>query len=239
MKIFGGKTGGWLVVASALALTATMVYGSRAVSITANLVSTCNNCDTNVALAGSPGDYSLLPDVFGAYPNSNGVSSQVLTNNSVYNLTTTATLVNGLVANSTRTVKIHFYSPVEGTVANDELPACWGGNHDQDQAVNWNIYSSKVGFSQMTVGVSYSGFARMDFNVRNAQCDQQIFRYYLKWYNGCIVRTNPTTWVATSDSCGVQINYGTAGLYGQGGKNGQTAYSGDWRVPYQVVLTTP
>ena len=239
MNIVGGRYGRWLAAVSALALTATMVYGGKTVSITAGLVSTCNNCDTNVALAGSPGDYSLLPDVFGAYPNSNGVSSQILTNNSVYNLTTTATLVNGLVATSTRTVKMHFYSPVEGAVANDELPACWGGNHDQDQAVNWNIYSSGVAFTQMTVGVPYGGFARLDFNVRNALCNQQIFRYYLKWYSGCVVRTSPTTWVATSDSCGVQINYGTTGLYGQGGKNQQTAYYGDWRVPYQIDLSTP
>src|SRR5439155_15457229 len=118
MNIIGGRYGRWLAAVSALALTATMAFGGKTVSITASLVSTCNNCDTNVALAGSPGDYSLLPDVFGAYPNHNGVSSQVLTNNSVYNLTTTAPLVNGLVANSTRTVKIHFCSPVEGTVGN-------------------------------------------------------------------------------------------------------------------------
>ena len=239
MKIIGGKWGRWIAIAGALALTAAMAYGGKAISITANLQSTCTNCDTNVALPGPPGDYSLLPDALGAYSNSNGVSSQVLTNNFVYNLNTMGTLVNGLVGASSRTVRMHFYSSVEGIYPSDVLPACWGGNHDQDQAVNWNIYSNKVGFGQMAVGVRYAGSARLDFNVRNAQCDKQIFRFYLEWYNGCVVRTNSTTWVATSDSCGMQTNYGTAGLFGQGGTNKQTLYYGDWREPYKITLSTP
>src|SRR5260370_8090748 len=111
MRRIGGKRSRWLAAVRALALPATMVYGGKTVSITAGLVSTCNNCDTNVAVAGSPGDYSLLPDVFGAYPNSNGVTSQILTNNSVYNLTTTPTLANGMAPPPTRPAQRHSYPP--------------------------------------------------------------------------------------------------------------------------------
>jgi hypothetical protein len=223
-----------------VALLAVPARAAKSVNVTATLSPFCSNCDTDVSLLGSTGDYSLLPDLYGAYSPSSNLESQILTNNSVYTLDTTGTLVNGLVAASTRTVNIHFYSSVEGIYPNDVLPACWGGNHNQDQAVNWSVFASNsVNFPLMSAGTPYAGFARMDFNVRNAQCNQQIFRFYLKWYNVCIRRssTSPNSWVITSDSCGTQVNYGTAGLYGQGGKNGQTYYYGDWRVPFKLTLT--
>jgi hypothetical protein len=236
MKIIGGKLGRWIAVLGALTLTAAMAYGSRAVSITANLVTTCTNCQTD--LANPTGPYSLQPDANGGYTNSGGVISQILTNNSVYNLSTMNTLVNGLVASTTRTVGIYFFSPVEG-IGGDNLPTCWAGNHDQDQAVNWNLYASNIAFTQMTVGQSYDGFARLDFNVRNAVCDTNIFRFYLKWPGACITRTSATTWTVRSDDCGLATNYGTASLYGQGGKHGQTEYYGDWREPFQITLSNP
>jgi hypothetical protein len=248
MKIFGSKAGRWVAIMAVLTLTAAMAYGSKAVSITANLVTTCTGCQTDVGnnpnTGGlNAGDYSLLDDTYGAYPNSGGVSSQILTNNSVYNLTTTNTLVNGLVAPTTRTVDMHFYSPYEGVYSNDYLPACWSyagaDTHQQDQAVNWNIYSSNAAFTQMVVGQEYDGSARMDFNVRNAQCDQQIFRFYLKWGSVCITRTSATTWTATGDACGTTLSYGTASLYGQGGTNKQTLYYGDWRETFKITLSTP
>jgi len=37
----------------------------------------------------------------------------------------------------------------------------------------------------------------------------------------------------------MQTNYGTAGLFGQGGTNKQTLYYGDWREPYKITLSTP
>jgi hypothetical protein len=211
-------------------------YASKAVNVTATLRPFCSNCDTDVSLLGASGDYSLQPDSMGDYAPSSAVESQFLTHNAVYTLDTTGTLVNGLVGFTTRTVKMHFYSPVEKLYASDSLPACWGGNHDQNQAVNWSVFSNSTGFPQMTVGTPYSGFARMDFNVRNSQCDNQVFRFYLKWYNVCITRTSANAWDVTSDSCGTQINYGTAGLNGQGGKH-QTFYYGDWRLPFDLTLT--
>lgn len=226
-----------LVVVALLAIPA---RAAKSVNVTATLSPFCSNCDTDVSLLGSTGDYSLLPDLFGAYAPSSKLESQILTNNSVYTLDTTGTLVNGLVASSTRTVKIHFFSPVEGIYSNDVLPACWGGNHNQDQAVNLSVFASNsANFPMMAVGTRYPGFARMDFNVRSASCNQQVFRFYLRWYNVCITRTSasPNAWVVTSDSCGVQTNEGTAGLNGQGGKRGQTVYYGDWRVPFKLTLT--
>lgn len=240
MRVIGGKAARLVGIAGILTLAAAMAYGSKAVNTTANLVSTCANCETDAGLFGAPtGHYSLMNDDDGAYTNSGAVLSQILTNNTVYNLSSMNTLVNGLpVEETTRVVAIHFYSPVEG-LAGDVLPTCWAGNHDQSQAVNWNIYASKVGFTEMAVGQSYDGFARLDFNVRNAECDKQIFRFYLKWPGACITRTSATTWTATSDDCGLAKNYGTASLYGQGGQHGQTVYYGDWREPYRVTLSTP
>ncbi len=238
MKVLGGKVGRWVAVMAVLTLTAAMAYGSKAVSITANLVTACTGCQTDVGFFGGTGVYSLLPDDDGAYTNTGAVISEILTNNTVYNLSTMNTLVNGLpVEETTRTVSIHFYSPVEG-LSGDVLPACWAGNHDQVQAVNWNVYASNIAFTTMTVGHSYDGFARMDFNVRNAECDTQIFRFYLKWPGACITRTSATTWTVTSEDCGVGA-YGTASLYGQGGQHGQTVYYGDWREPYKLTLSTP
>ena len=213
-------------------------FASQPINLTASLKPTCSNCDTDVSDKGQTGDYSLLDDI-GPYPNGNGVQSQVLTNNSVYTLDTMNTLVNGVVGTGTRYVRIHFYSSVEGwpQFPNDVLPACWQGQHEQNQAVNWSIFSSSLGFPSMVVGSQYGGFARADFNVRNGVCDNQIFRYYLRWYNVCIKRTGSNTWDVTSDSCGTSINYGTAGLNGQGGKKGQTVSYGDWRVPFKVTLS--
>ncbi|MFB3924360.1 MAG: hypothetical protein ACE145_21780 [Terriglobia bacterium] len=224
-----------MAVCVGLVLASSPAHAAKAINLTASLAHSCSNCDTDVSLLGQTGDYSLLSDG-ASYPNGNGVQSQILTNNSVYTLNTLNTLVNGLVGTGTRTVKMHFYSPVEGIYLDDVLPACWNGSHDQDQAVNWSIFSSSVTFPNMQVGQSYGGFSRLDFNVRNGRCDKQIFRFYLRYYNACITRTSLTMWVVTSDSCGKATNYGEASLNGQGGK-GQTMYYGDWRLPFKVTLT--
>jgi hypothetical protein len=222
-----------LGVTCVLTLMATSAFAAKAVKVTAKLTTTCLNCSTDVAP-----DYSLLPDSDFGYPDGDGIKSQILTNNSVYTLDTTGTLVNGVVSGGTRTILMHFYSSVEGVFANNVLPGCWNGNHDQEQAVNWSVFASNSqAFPQMQVGVGYPGWARMDFNVRDGSCDNQVFRYYMQWYNGCIVRKNATTWEVTSDSCGRQTNYGEVNLRGQGGKKGQTVNYGDWRMPYKLTLT--
>ena len=221
-----------------LLLMGTSALGKQRINLTASLQTDCTNCDTDVSNLGQTGHYSLLDDI-GPYPNGNGVQSQVLNNNSVYTLDTMNTLVNGVVGTGTRYVLIHFYSTVENfpQFPDDVLPACWQGEHDQNQAVNWSIFSSGLAFPAMAVGSQYGGFARADFNVRNGVCNNQIFRFYLRWYDVCIKRTGSTTCDVTSDSCGATLNYGTAGLNGQGGKKRQTVSYGDWRVPFKVTLS--
>jgi hypothetical protein len=219
-------------IIAVLALATTSAFAGRDTAVTATLTETCTNCQTDQAKPN--GDYSLLSDGL-AYSNGGGVQSSVLTSGSVYTLDTLDTLVDGLVGGGTRTVSMHFFSSVEGQFPNNVLPGCWNGNHDQNQAVNWSIISDRVKFSRMAVGGMYSGFARLDFNVR-PDCDKQIFRYYLKWYDVCIERT-AIGWNVTSDSCGKQTNYGEAGLYGQGGRKGQTQYYGDWRMPFKMTLS--
>ncbi|MFB3923868.1 MAG: hypothetical protein ACE145_19265 [Terriglobia bacterium] len=225
-----------MTVCVGLTVASIPAFAAKAVNLTASLAEKCSNCDTDVSPVGTTGDFSLLSDG-SSYAPGNGVQSQILTNNTVYTLSTMNTLVNGLVGPGARTVEMHFYSPVEGIYANNVLPACWQGAHDQDQAVNWSIFSSSVGFPSMQVGQSYGGFSRLDFNVRNGVCDGQVYRFFLKYYNVCITRTSLSTWDITSDSCGKASNYGEAGLNGQGGKGGQTIYYGDWRVPFKVTLT--
>jgi len=228
----------FLAVAVCLGLMGASIpaFAAKAVNLTASLTEKCPNCDTDVSPVGTLGKYSLLSDG-ASYAPGNGVQSQILTNNTVYTLSTMNTLVNGLVGPGSRTVQMHFYSPVEGVYSNNVLPACWNGNHDEDQAVNWSIFSSSATFPNMQVGASYGGFSRLDFNDRSAACFNQVYRFYLRYYNVCITRTSLTTWVVTSDSCGRATNYGEASLNGQGGKGGQTINYGDWRVPFKVTLT--
>lgn len=228
----------FLAVAVSLGLMGAAIpaFAAKAVNVKAGLAPTCTKCDTDVALVNTPGDYSLLSDGSDYVP-AGGVQSQILTNNSVYTLSTMNTLVNGLVGPGTRTVQMHFYSPVEGQYVTNVLPACWNGSHDQQQAVNWSIFSSSVGFPSMQVGSSYGGFSRLDFNDRSAACYNQVYRFYLRYYNVCITRTSLNTWDVTSDSCGRATNYGEASLNGQGGKGGQTINYGDWRLPFKVTLT--
>ena len=220
------------VIALGVALfSSSAAFAGKGVNIRATLSSNCPNCATDVAPS-----YSLLSDG-SAYDNST-VESGILTHNTVYTLDTTNTLVNGLVASGTRTVQLHFFSSVEGQYPDNVLPACWQGNHDQDQAVNWSIFSdNSISFLNMPLNTPVNGFARMDFNVRNGICDNQVFRFYLRWYDACITRTSssPNTWVVTSDACGKQTNYGEAGLIGQGGRK-QTYKYGDWRMPFKITL---
>lgn len=230
----------FLAVAVCLGLLGAAIpaFAAKAVNLKASLAPQCSrgDCQTDVSPTGIPGDYSLLSDGSDYVPG-NGVQSQVLTNNTVYTLSTMNTLVNGVVGPGTRTVQMHFYSPVEGQYVNNVLPACWGGSHDQDQAVNWSIFSSSLTFPNMQVGSSYGGFSRLDFNVRNGICDGQVYRFYIRYYNVCITRTSLTTWDVTSDSCDRATNYGEGSLRGQGGTGGQTINYGDWRVPFKVTLT--
>jgi hypothetical protein len=224
---------GLSVLVFALSVASTAAFAGKAVKLTANLVIDCPDCGTNVAPR-----YSLLPDSASGYPDGNGVKSQILTNNSVYTLDTLDTLVNGVPGPGTRTVQMHFYSPVEGLYPGHVLPACWLGDYDQDQAVNWSVFAyNSQSFVLMQQGVGYPGWARLDFNVRNGVCDRQIYRYYLRWYGACIVRTGPGTWEVTSGGCGQSPNYGEANLRGQGGRKSETINYGDWRLPFKLTLT--
>jgi hypothetical protein len=231
----------WGWVAVALAALATTAYAGKALVLKADLTETCSNCNTDVSNA-VPGPYSVRNDIPGGYLPGNGVKSQILTHNAVYTLDTMNTLVNGVVGAGTRYVRMHFYSSVEGSsqYPNNVLPACWQGEHDQNQAVNWSVFSdNSVFFEDMVVGLSYPGRARMDFNVRNGLCDQQIFRFYLTWYSVCIKRTGVSSWEVTSDTCGRQTNYGEANLQGQGGRKKETINYGDWRMPFKLTLSAP
>jgi hypothetical protein len=230
------------IVMSMVSLTALAAWAATAVNVTANLTSTCLNCQTDRS-----GMYSLLPDGSSPYSpfTDSRIQSQILTNNSVYTLDTTNTLVNGLVVGGTRTVDMHFYSPVEckppyisctppDSYPNNILPPCWGGNYDQDQAVNWSVFAP-TSFLRMKTDVPYQGMARVNFNVRTA-CDKQVNRFRLEWGAVCIVRT-ATGWTITSDVCGAQTNYGEAHLQAYGGTKKNTVDYGDWRMPFQLMLT--
>ncbi|MGH9785513.1 MAG: hypothetical protein ACRD88_15150 [Terriglobia bacterium] len=187
--------------------------------------------------------YSLLPDpIHGAdYVSGFGVQSEILTHNTVFTLDTLDTLSStGTVTGSTITVNMHFYNGA-GLLP----PSCWGPHSTNpdgstsitvNQAVNWSIFSNNsISLTDMQVGPTYGGFSRLDFNVRNGDCDNNIFRYYLRWsQNGggiTIQRRSETEWEITTNS------FGTAGLFGQGGRRRETVYYGDWRVPFKVILT--
>lgn len=237
MSKFSGKL---LVAVTALIvfyLTPPPAFAGKGVNIKASLALSCSNCSTDVSPAGTTGDYSLLSD--GSYYDNTTVQSGILTHNTVYTLDTTNTLVNGLVTAGTRTVGMHFYTSASTTqFPNNVLPTCWQGNPDQDQAVNWSVFSNNsVSYLTMPLNTPINGFARLDFNVRNGSCDNQVFRFYLRWYNACITRTSgsPNTWVVTSDTCGKATNYGEANLKGQGGQK-QTFDYGDWRMPFKLTL---
>jgi hypothetical protein len=233
---------------SATCLLTLPAFAARSVNVKATLTVSCPNCQTDISdatgeISNTPnGPYSLQSDGAGDGSYSNPqVQSQILTHNNVYTLDTMNTLVNGQIVSGTRTVGLHFYSPVEGLPAfsDDVLPACWDGAHELSEAVNWSVFSgSSISFVQMTSTDSYPGWARMDFNVTDHSCNPQVNKFTLHWYAVCIAHPDPSTWVVTSDVCGgpSSLNYGTAGLNGQGGKKGQTQYYGDWRMPFQLTL---
>jgi len=231
------KTKVFLVLGLALGVLAGTAVAGGILRQNAVLVAACDNCQTL-----TPTSYSVLGDDPAGYQDGNGVKSQILNHNAVYNLDTLDTLVNGHVAEpQTRVVEMHFYSPVEGQpqFPGHVLPACWGGNYVQRQAVNWAVFSdNSLPFTKMVVGQSYNGRARMDFNVRNEACDREIYRYYLVWPSVCITRTGAGSWDATSDDCGRENNYGEATLRGQGGRKKETINYGDWRLPFKLQLTT-
>ena len=196
----------------------------------------------------------------GVYVPGTGVQSEILTHNTVYTLDTLDTLnqVTGAVIDGvTITATLHFYNHV-----GNMPPGCWGtptlipytGDDgkihnivtiDVTQAVNWSILSeNSTALTDMEVGTgkTYPGFARLDFNVRNGNvCDGNIYRFYLKWplpnrktgggAGITIKRIQDGQWEITTDK------YGTASLFGQGGKAGQTLYYGDWRMPFKIILT--
>lgn len=204
----------------------------RTVKIKAELVEACSNCMTS-----TPSFYSVLPDTNQGYTDGNGVVSEILTHNTVYTLDTLDTLVDGIPGPGTRFAEMVFFSPVEGQFPGHELPPCWFGDYTQLQAVNWSIFSdNQVSFTKMDVGAQVDGTSRMDFNVRNRFCDTQIFRFILRWHNVCIERQDATSWLVTSGSCGAMLNYGEANLESQGGQH-QTLDYGDWRLPFQLLLT--
>ena len=239
------------IVISIVGLTALAAWAATAVNVSTSLTGTCLlNCQTDTGgytisnyTDPGPRPYSLVDDSNGAYSSTTDsrIQSQILTNNSVYTLDTSATLDStGHVGPSTRTVDMHFFSPVECGLngcpySNNILPPCWGGNHNQDQAVNWSVFAP-TSFLRMKTGLGYQGMARLNFNVRNADCDRQINRFRLEWGAVCIVRT-ATGWTVTSDVCGAQTNYGEAHLQAYGGTKKNTVDYGDWREPFQLILT--
>ena len=191
----------------------------------------------------------------GKYVPGPGVQSEILTHNTVFTLKTLDTLSpTGKVDDDTITVQMHFYNSF-----GIKPPDCWGtatpttlvdrdGNvytiyeADVTQAVNWSIFSeNSMAFPDMgiydpvTDRPKYPGFARLDFNIRNGSCENNIFRFYLRWSINSggikIKRLAEDQWeIATNE-------YGEATLDGQGGRKGQTQSFGSWRVPFQVILT--
>jgi hypothetical protein len=226
-----------------IVLTALAAWAATAVKVTASLASGCLNCEADVA-----GKYSLLPDGFEPYNpfTDSRIESQILMNNSVYTLDTTSTLVGGIPGSGTRTIGMHFYSSVECKPGqtnckypNNILPPCWHGEYDQDQAVNWSIFAP-TSFLRMATGAKYAGMARLNFNVRNADCDRQINRFRLEWPTVCITRTGLGTWLVTSQACSsTSINWGEAHLQAYGGTKRNTVDYGDWRIPFSLTLTKP
>lgn len=228
----------------ALGLLSVSSFASSAVKVTANFTYACPNCATDISGSNvytwngtyynNPGGPYSLQDFpsLTPYSPSNNVESQILTNNTVYTLDTSG-------PNWTRTVWMHFFSTVSGDpqYPNNVLPSCWVGDPDQNWPVNLSVFSSTAGFPQMTVGASYGGFARMNFNNYSGSCYNQINKFRYTWYNVCITHPTASSWVVTTDACGAATNYGTGNLQGQGGKNNQTINYGDWRVPFKLTLT--
>ena len=178
------------------------------------------------------------------------MQSEILTNRTVYTLDTLDTLVNGLVDPGwTRYVKMHFYFPPEIQTPDPKypgkslprIPDCWKNSttntSNQNEAVNWSVFTSSVAFADMQQGTSYAGFSRLDFNVRDtiSTCYTQVFRFWLRWPAVTITRLNDVggvrVWQVTTNA------YGEASLEGQGGKKGQTQSFGDFREPFKLTLT--
>ena len=203
----------------------------------------------------------------GVYVPGPGVESNILTHNTVFTLNTLATLdpLTGAVIPGTVTVTMHFYNYLNGQLpdcwGSPTPPGTWTDTQsgktyniftiDVTQAVNWSIFSSNsTAFPEMAIynpadpKTVYPGFARLDFNVRNGSvCQNNIYRYYLKWQLAnrktaggggiTIKRLAEGQWEVTTDQ------YGTASLFGQGGRKGETQSYGDWRMPFKIILTHP
>ena len=235
-----------VAVVSVMCWMSTAAFAGPKVPVTATIADTCPNCPTDADGADPtlPGGRSYSVKSDGAAYTPSQVLSNILTNNSVYTLDTSGTLVNGLVGPSTRTAAMHFYSPVECkpgqtgcTWPNNKLPVCWGGNYDQDQAVNWAIFAP-MSFLNMSTTGSYQGMARLNFNVRSAACDREMNRFRLEWGAVCIKRSTSNIWTVTSGTCvATQTNYGEAHMQAYGGKKGETVDYGDWRMPFKLTLT--
>jgi len=174
------------------------------------------------------------------------VQSEILTHNTVYTLNSLDTLgTDGKVNGNTRTLRIHLY-----TTASNLPPKCWevspfpNDAYTQIQAVNWSIFSdNSIAFPDMAISpytdqnpIFYPGTARMNFNVRNDVCENNIFRFYLTWSRTgagiTIRRVSTDTWEISTNI------YGEAELDGQGGRKQQTQKFGTWRVPFRVILTS-
>jgi len=239
-------------IIAVLSLATATAWAAKAVNVKAVLTPDCPNCwtDTGGTFPGVPGlmPYSLVSD---GYPNTNDpydpfadsrIQSQILTNNSVYTLDTSSTLYNGLVVTGiTRWAHMHFFSSVECTPEHcpfpeNVLPSCWGAHYDQDQAVNWSVFSP-VSLVTMRTGDAKLGMARLNFNVRNQDCDRELNRFRLEWGAVCITHPTLSSWVVTSDACGAKINYGEGHLQAYGGRKQNTVDYGDWRMPFQLTLT--
>jgi hypothetical protein len=239
-------------IIAVLSLATATAWAAKAVNVTASLTTTCPNCRTDADGANPEGSgarpYSLVSDGDSYSPFTDSrIQSQILTNNSVYTLDTSATLVDGLVVTGiTRTVDMHFYSSVEckpGETGcefpNNILPVCWGGNYDQDQAVNWSVFSP-ISLVTMKTGDAKLGMARLNFNVRKAACDRELNRFRLEWGAVCITHPTLTSWVVTSGTCvTTDLNYGEAHLQAYGGRKQNTVDYGDWRMPFVLTLTKP
>lgn len=228
----------------AVCVLAAPASAKKAINVKADFTAPCPNCETDwsgtwwsdmgIYYNNPNGPYSVQDSPSGtSYEPGSTVTSQILTHNKVYTLQTNRT-------SWTRSVLMHFFSSVSGDpqYPDNVLPSCWAGDPDQNWPINLSVFSNNLGFPDMQVGSSYSGWARVQFNNLSSNCDTQINFYNFEWYGVCITHPSSTSWVITTDACGAQINYGTGNLKSQGGKKHQTVNYGDWRVPFQLTLTT-
>lgn len=257
-----GSGGSTTTTTKSIAVTAELVTPCSDPNAPCETVVGGNNFLTGVQ---GTGTFSVLSDTgmpYGTAADGSLVQSEILTHNTVYTLDTLDTLVNGGVGSTTRFVEMHFMSTyvLNDGKADPTLPACWdadlnpvrtdiGGNAELlelsdavNAAVNWSVFSdNQTDFTDLAVGESIGGSARMDFNYRKldgSACDNQIFRFWLNWSRNTGVQITRLAnvggkrqWAVTTDSFGESV------LRGQGGRGKDIKEYGSFRMPFELILT--